>query len=91
MAMRFGSFRVQTHDRRSPQCCVTRDAYFAFLSESRPQLVERYVRLFARGRYVEPAYVREVDDRIRAARRDVAFRRYRPPVRDRSGTQVPLL
>jgi DNA repair photolyase len=70
---------------------VTRDAYFAFLSDTRPELVERYVRLFARGRYIEPAYVRNIDDRMRAARHDVTFRRYRPPVPDRSGTQIALL
>jgi DNA repair photolyase len=70
---------------------ITRDAYFAFLASARPELVERYERLFGRGRYAEPAYVRTVADRVRAACRAAHFRRYRAPSRDDAGAQLALL
>ncbi|HEY4438828.1 MAG TPA: radical SAM protein [Candidatus Elarobacter sp.] len=70
---------------------VTRDAYFAFLAASRPELVERYRRIFARGRYAEPAYVRTVAERVHAACRTTRFPRYRRLTPDRSGEQVALL
>jgi DNA repair photolyase len=70
---------------------ITRDAYFAFLSASRPELVDRYTRLFGRGRYAESGYVREVAERVHAATRTAAFapKRALPP--DRSGTQLAFL
>jgi hypothetical protein len=70
---------------------ITRDAYFTFLSATRPDLVDRYTRLFGRGRYAEPGYVREVAERVHAAARTTAFPR-RPALRaDRSGMQIALL
>lgn len=70
---------------------ITRDAYFAFLEASRPELVERYTRLFGRGRYAEPGYVREVAKRVHAACRTTVFRRNRSLRPDRSGAQIDLL
>jgi DNA repair photolyase len=70
---------------------ITRDAYFAFLTATRPELVERYVRLFRRGRYAEPAYVREVSERVRAASRAATFVRHRSLAPDRTGAQLALL
>jgi DNA repair photolyase len=70
---------------------VTRDAYFAFLSTSRPELVERYTRLFARGRYAEPAYVREVAESVHAACRSTRFARWRSLPPDDRGAQLALL
>jgi DNA repair photolyase len=70
---------------------VTRDAYFAFLDETRPELVERYARLFRRGRYADSAYVREVAERFHAACRGTRFARHRGLPQDRSGTQLALL
>jgi len=70
---------------------VTRDAYFAFLSTTRPELVERYTRLFARGRYAEPAYVRAVAERVHAACRGTAFPRRRSLPPDHRGAQLALL
>jgi DNA repair photolyase len=70
---------------------VTRDAYFAFLDETRPELVERYARLFRRGRYADSAYVREVAERFRAACRGTRFARHRGLPQDPSGTQLALL
>lgn|GEM_PF-4289799 len=70
---------------------ITRDAYFAFLAATRPELVERYMRLFRRGRYVEPAYAREVAERVHAASRAVRFVRHRPLAPDRTGAQLALL
>jgi DNA repair photolyase len=70
---------------------ITRDAYFAFLRSQRPQLVERYERLFGRGRYAEPAYVREVAERVHAASRNTRFARHRTLPRDHSGAQLALL
>lgn len=70
---------------------VTRDAYFAFLRTSRPGLVERHERLFRRGRYAEPGYVREIAERFHAVCRNVALPRHRPLPRDRRGAQLTLL
>ncbi len=70
---------------------ITRDAYFAFLRETRPELVERYARLFGRGRYAEPAYVREVAARVHAACRTTRFARHRTLPHDPSGAQLTLL
>jgi DNA repair photolyase len=70
---------------------VTRDAYFAFLDETRPELVERYARLFRRGRYADSAYVREVAERFHAACRGTRFARHRGLPQDPSGTQLALL
>jgi DNA repair photolyase len=70
---------------------ITRDAYFAFLAASRPELVDRYQRLFRRGRYAESAYVREVAQRVHAACRATRFERHRSLPRDRTGAQLALL
>ena len=70
---------------------VTRDAYFAFLSETRPELVERYARLFRRGRYAESGYAREITERFRAACRGTRFARHRALPPDPSGSQLSLL
>lgn len=70
---------------------ITRDAYFAFLSDARPELVERYMRLFRRGRYAEPGYVREVAERVHAACRSTRFARGRRLARDDAGAQLSLL
>jgi DNA repair photolyase len=70
---------------------ITRDAYFAFLAATRPELVERYTRLFGRGRYAEPGYVREVAERVRAACRSSTFVRSRSLPPDRTGAQIALL
>jgi DNA repair photolyase len=69
---------------------ITRDAYFAFLAATRPELVERYTRLFGRGRYAEPGYVREVAERVRAACRSSTFVRSRSLPPDRTGAQIAL-
>jgi DNA repair photolyase len=70
---------------------ITRDAYFAFLAGSRPQLVERYERLFRRGRYADSAYVRTISERVAEARRGVRFSRYQPLAPDETGHQPALL
>ncbi|MEA2718775.1 MAG: hypothetical protein QOJ39_639 [Candidatus Eremiobacteraeota bacterium] len=70
---------------------ITRDAYFAFLAATRPELLERYTRLFGRGRYAEPAYVRQVAGRVHAASRGVKFVRHRSLPPDHSGAQMALL
>ena len=70
---------------------ITRDAYFAFLAASRPELVERYERLFRRGRYAESGYVREIAERFRAACRATRFERHRSLPRDHAGAQLALL
>ena len=70
---------------------ITRDAYFAFLRSTRPALLQRYERLFGRGRYAEPAYVREVAERVHAACRTTRFGRYRALAPDHSGAQLALL
>jgi len=53
--------------------------------------VQRYERLFGRGRYAEPAYVRLVAERVLAARSTTRFARYRTLSRDDSGAQLALL
>jgi hypothetical protein len=70
---------------------VTRDAYFAYLAASRPELVERYQRLFRRGRYAESAYVREIVQRFHAACRATRFERHRSLPSDPTGAQLALL
>jgi DNA repair photolyase len=70
---------------------ITRDAYFAFLRSARPDLVQRYERLFGRGRYAEPAYVREVAERVHAACRTTRFARHRTLSPDPAGAQLALL
>ncbi len=70
---------------------ITRDAYFAYLRAARPDLVERYERIFRRGRYAESSYVREVAARMEAARRGIHFARYRPLQRDSAGEQLSLI
>jgi DNA repair photolyase len=70
---------------------ITRDAYFAFLAASRPELVERHERLFRRGRYADSAYVRQVAQRVHEACRATRFERQRSLPRDRSGAQLALL
>jgi DNA repair photolyase len=70
---------------------ITRDAYFAFLRSTRPALVARYERLFGRGRYAEPAYVRDVAERVRAACRATRFPRHRALAPDDAGAQLALL
>lgn len=69
---------------------ITRDAYFAFLASTRPELVERYARLFGRGRYAEPGYVREVAERVHAVVRTTRFVRHRSLSPDRAGAQTVL-
>ena len=70
---------------------ITRDAYFSFLEQSRPDLVERYERLFRRGRYAESGYARGVTERFRAICARTRFARHRPLPPDRSGAQLALL
>jgi len=70
---------------------VTRDAFFAYLRERKPALVERYERLFRRGRYAESDYARAVTERFHDVCRRVRFARHRPLPRDRSGSQLTLL
>jgi DNA repair photolyase len=70
---------------------VTRDAYFAYLDALQPGLVARYARLFARGKYADPSYARDVGERFTAACRATRFPRYRAPAADRSGDQLALL
>jgi DNA repair photolyase len=70
---------------------VTREAYFAFLRESRPELVARYERIFARGRYAERGYVTAVAERMRAATAGVQFRRQTRLAPDLAGQQLALL
>ena len=70
---------------------ITRDAYFAFLDQARPDLVERYRRIYRNGKYAEGAYVGLVSNRMRAARAGVHFAPYRPPPRDPCGEQLDLL
>jgi DNA repair photolyase len=70
---------------------VTREAYFAFLRATRPELVARYERLFRNGRYADPAYVRLVACRVHAAQHVTTFPRPPRPARDRSGEQLTLL
>ena len=47
---------------------VTRDSFFRFLAARRPLEVARYAALFARGRYADPRYVRDVGQRFHALR-----------------------
>jgi DNA repair photolyase len=70
---------------------VTRDAYFAFLEDQRPDLVERYRRIYRHGRYAESAYSRLVAERMRIARAGVRFRSARSLAPDPSGEQLVLL
>ncbi len=70
---------------------VTRDAYFAFLADRRPELVERYERLFKRGKYVDAPYARAVTDRFHAVCASTRFARYHAPAPDRCGQQLALL
>jgi DNA repair photolyase len=70
---------------------ITRDAYFAFLAATRPELVDRYTRLFGRGRYAEPGYAREVAERVHAAILATTFVRSRRLAPDRTGAQIALL
>ncbi|HEX3548771.1 MAG TPA: radical SAM protein [Candidatus Elarobacter sp.] len=70
---------------------VTRDAYFAYLESSRPALVERYVRLFSRGKYAPSPYAREISERFHAVCRSTRFARYRALPRERTGEQTALL
>ncbi len=70
---------------------VTRDAYFAFLAARRPELVERYERLFKRGKYVEAPYARSVTERFHAVCAATRFARRRTIVQDRTGEQMILL
>ena len=70
---------------------ITRDAYFAFLASARPELLQRYERLFGRGRYAEPAYVHEIAERVHAACRSTRFTRHRTLARDDAGAQLALL
>lgn len=70
---------------------VTRDAYFAYLREKRPELIARHERLFSRGRYAESAYVRSVAERMRSASSGVRFRPPRSIAPDRSGEQLALI
>jgi DNA repair photolyase len=70
---------------------VTRDAYFAFLRETRPELVARYERIFSRGRYAERGYVEAVAERMRAATAGITFRRQPRLEPDLSGQQLALL
>ena len=69
---------------------VTRDAYFAFLEDARPDLVARYARIFRGGRYAESAYVRVVAERMRAARTGVHFAPHRALAPDPAGEQLAL-
>jgi DNA repair photolyase len=70
---------------------VTRDAYFAFLEDQRPDLVERYRRIYRHGRYAESAYARQVAERMRVARAGVHFRAPRRLAPDPSGEQLALM
>jgi len=48
---------------------ASRDSFFAYLRESRPELIAEYARLY-RGKYAPRAISREIDERVRAARTD---------------------
>lgn len=54
---------------------VTRDAFFAYLDELRPDLVRRYRAMYS-AKYAPPAYVRDVGARFAAAS---ALTPFRPP------------
>ena len=69
---------------------VTRDAYFSYLRDRRPELVARHERLFSRGRYAQPEYVREVQRRMQVARAGVRFARTSVLADDPSGEQLRI-
>jgi DNA repair photolyase len=46
---------------------VTRDEFFSYLREHRPELIARYARLY-RGKYAPAEVSREIDERVRVAR-----------------------
>lgn len=70
---------------------VTREAYFTYLREKRPELIARHERLFSRGRYAERGYTETIAERMRAASAGVRF--CRPPALapDHSGEQLTFL
>ena len=61
----------------------TRDVFFEWLREHRPELVERYERLYAKGAYLSPAERRKIEVGADAPwiRRDYPRRRVPPPRR----------
>jgi DNA repair photolyase len=72
----------------------TREVFFEFLREKRPDLVERYERLYAKGAYLSPAERRKVEVGADAPwiRRDYPadeFRRRRGGVRRRAAAPSP--
>jgi DNA repair photolyase len=70
---------------------VTREAYFTYLREKRPELIARYERLFSHGRYAESTYTETIAERMRAASSGVRFRRPPALAPDRAGEQLTLL
>ncbi len=69
---------------------ITRDAYFAFLRETRPHLIERYERIFSRGRYAERTLVDAMAARMREATASVRFTSPRRLEPDPAGLQLDL-
>ena len=70
---------------------VTREAYFAFLRATRPELIERYERIFRRGRYAESGYVRDVAEQFHTVCRATRFPRRRTLPPDHTGAQLALI
>jgi DNA repair photolyase len=69
---------------------VTRDAYFEYLRERRPELIERYERMFSRGRFASRRDVDLIEGVAARATSAVTFAPYRPLPRDESGMQPTL-
>ena len=66
-----------------------RDSFFAYLRESRPELLARYAQLY-RGKYAPKVIAGEIDDRVNAARDRTPLRR-QPRIASRGETQLSLL
>jgi hypothetical protein len=52
---------------------ITRDAFFSYLRDARPELVARYDRLYARGANLTRAGAAPIETAIASARRTAQF------------------
>jgi len=68
---------------------ITRDSFFSYLRESRPELLAEYAQLY-RGKYAPKVISGEIDDAVRNARAHAPFRE-RERIAPRTLTQLSLL
>lgn len=68
---------------------VTRDSFFAYLRESRPELIAQYAQLYRR-KYVPKAISGRIDEAVRSARERAPFRE-RARLAPRTLTQLSLI